>query len=95
MALGLRSGWYIVIPIRDVRVRARFDLVATPFDCVLRDFATRLGNFVLPAGLRVRRLSALSTVACLSGGLQPSTLSLVRDNGRVGGQRQSVQSALI
>jgi hypothetical protein len=30
--LGLRSGWYIVIPIRDVLVRARFDLVATLFD---------------------------------------------------------------
>ena len=54
IALGLRSGWYIVIPIRDVLVRARFDLVAPLFDFFLRHVATCLGNFVLPAGLRVR-----------------------------------------
>jgi hypothetical protein len=65
IVLDSRSGWYIVIPIRDVRVRTRFDLVATLFECFLRRVATCLGNFVLPAGLRVRRLSSLSIVAYL------------------------------
>ena len=69
LAPGLRSDWYIVIPIRDVRVRARFDLVATPFDCFLRRLVTCLFNFVLLAALRVRQISCLSTVACLSGSL--------------------------
>ena len=70
LALGLRSGWYIVIPIRDVRVRARFDFVAALFECFLRRVATCLGNFVVPAGLRLRQISSLSIVACLSRGLQ-------------------------
>jgi hypothetical protein len=69
LALGLRSGWYIVIPIRDVRVRARFDLVATPFEFFLRPVETCLGNFVVLVGLRVRQISSLSIVACLSRGL--------------------------
>src|SRR5271154_3494890 len=48
IALGSRSGWYIVIPIRDVRVRERFDLVVTLFECFLRRAATCLRIFVIP-----------------------------------------------
>jgi hypothetical protein len=70
MALGLRSGWYIVIPIRDVRVRARFDLVATPFECFLRRAATCLGNFVVPAGLFARQISSPPIAAYLLRGLE-------------------------
>jgi hypothetical protein len=70
MALGLKSGWYIVIPIRDVRVRARFDLVATLFECFLSRVATCLGNFVVLASLRVRQISLRPIVAKLSRGLE-------------------------
>jgi len=95
MALGLRSGWYIVIPIRDVRVRARFDLEATPFGCFLRRLATRLFNSVVPAALRVRQVSCLSIVTCLSGSLQLESLLLERGDGRISTQHQSTQSAHI
>ncbi len=74
------------MPIRDVRVRARFDL---------RDLATCLGNFVVSAALCSSKISSLSIVACLSRGLQLKTLSLVRDESRIGTQHQSVQSAFI
>ena len=70
IALGLRSGWYIVIPIRDVRVRARFDLLATLFECVLRRVATRLGNFVIPAGLCLRQINSLPIATYLSRSLK-------------------------
>jgi hypothetical protein len=70
LALGLRSGWHIVIPIRDVRIRALFDLLATPFDCFLRRCAACLVNFVVPADLSARQISSLSIDACLSRGPQ-------------------------
>jgi hypothetical protein len=91
----LRSGWYIVIPINDVRVRTRFDLVATLFERFLPFVATCLGNFVVPAGLRARQISSLSIVARLSRGLELETLFLVRGDGCVGTQGQSVQCAFI
>jgi hypothetical protein len=69
LALGSTSGWYIVTPIREVRVRARLDLVASLFECFLRGVATCLGNFVVPAGLRVRQFSSPSIVADPSRGL--------------------------
>ena len=69
VALGLRSGWYIVIPIRDVRIRARFDLGPTLFACFLRRFATCLGNFVMSAALCLRQIRSLSIVARLSRGI--------------------------
>jgi len=40
--------------------------VAAPFDHFLGNVATGLGNFVVPAGLRVHQISSLSIVACLS-----------------------------
>jgi hypothetical protein len=70
-------------------------LVAPLFDLFLRLVATRLGNFVLPAGLRVRRLSSLSIAAYLSRVMQLETLFLVRDESLIGTQHQSVQSAFI
>lgn len=69
LALGLRSGSYIVIPISDVLVRAPFDLVATLFDCFLRRVATCLGNLVVLADLRLGRIISLSIVAHFSRGL--------------------------
>jgi hypothetical protein len=66
--------------------------VATLFECFLRRVATCLGNFV-SAGLCL--IKSLSILACLSRGLQPYALFLVRDDGRVGNQRQSIQSAFI
>jgi hypothetical protein len=62
----LRSGWYIVVPIRDVRVRARFDLVATLFECFLRRVASSLGNFVVPAALCSSEVRSLPIFAHLS-----------------------------
>jgi hypothetical protein len=58
------------MPLRDVRVRARFDVVVTLFECFLRRVATCLGNFIIPAGSRVRRISSLPIAAYLSRGLQ-------------------------
>ena len=40
--------------------------MAAPFDHFLGKVATGLGNFVVPAGLRVHQISSLSIVACLS-----------------------------
>jgi hypothetical protein len=69
VALGLRSGWYIVIPIRDVRVRARFDFVATLFECFLSRVATCLGNFVVSAALWSSQVRSLPIFAHLSRSL--------------------------
>jgi hypothetical protein len=39
--------------------------MATPFESFLRDLATCLGNFVVPAGLRVRQINSASINARL------------------------------
>jgi hypothetical protein len=83
------------MPIRDVRVRAGFDLVATPLMFFLRPIATCLGNFVVSAALCSRQIRSLPIVASFSRGLELSTLFLVRDEGRVGSQCQSIQSSFI
>jgi hypothetical protein len=70
IALGSISGWHIVMPIRDVRVRARFGLGATLFVFFFRRVATRLGIFVVSAGLCLRQINSLSIVAFLSRGLK-------------------------
>lgn len=58
------------MPIRDVLVRARFDLVATLLGFFLRRAASCLGNFVISAGLRLRKSRLLSFVAYPSRGLE-------------------------
>jgi hypothetical protein len=83
------------MPIRDIRVRARFDLVARVFECFLLRAETCLGNFVVPAGLRVRQFTCVSILAFLSRSLQLKSLLLVRCDGGVGAQHQSVQSVFI
>jgi hypothetical protein len=85
----------MVIPIRDVRIRARFDLVATLFECFLRRVATCLGNFIVSVALCSSQVRSLPIFGHLSHGLYLSTFFLVRDDGCVGAQRQSVQSAFI
>jgi hypothetical protein len=56
---------------------------------------TGLGNFVVPADLGVRQINCVSIFVFLSRSLQLKSLLLVRCDGRVGTQRQPVQSVFI